>query len=99
METLHSTSVPLQVDNWTGYAILLRTHLIGGAQGLHSIVVQSPFIKARLRHVFADYPSISLDKLSAWTIEAPFKPFVHHSQKFVSAPDDCQSHVKMLCHG
>jgi hypothetical protein len=71
---------------WAEFAILLRTQLVDGQQRLHSIVVQSPLLKAALKQVFAGYPGVSLGK-SSWTAEAPFKPFVHRWDAFISACD------------
>lgn len=42
----------------------------------HSIIVQSPQIRAALSEIFADYPGVACE-LTRLEFEAPFKPFVH----------------------
>jgi hypothetical protein len=70
-------------EAWAEFAVLLRTQLVDGQQRLYSIVVQSPLLKAALKQVFGGYPGVSLGK-SSWTAEAPFKPFVHRWDAFIS---------------
>jgi hypothetical protein len=77
-------------EQWAEFAILLRTHLVDGQQRLHSIVVQSPVLKLKLKQLFTGYPGISLGK-GSWTVEAPFKPFVHRWAEFISA---CEANGK-----
>ncbi|KAH8882090.1 P-loop containing nucleoside triphosphate hydrolase protein [Thozetella sp. PMI_491] len=85
-------------DPWKEYAILLRTNVDHGDHHLHSVVIQSPLLRSKLNSVFKDYPSFFLaeDKNS---IEAPFKPFVHYWDAFVSACDDASDtgrHMQLL---
>lgn len=42
----------------------------------HSIVVQSPLIRAALTEIMDGYPGVACE-LSRLEFEAPFKPFVH----------------------
>jgi hypothetical protein len=42
----------------------------------HSIIVQSPQIRAALAEIMADYPGVACE-LTRLEFEAPFKPFVH----------------------
>jgi hypothetical protein len=58
------------------FALLLRTQLSHSQPKLHSIVVQSPLLKAALKDVLHDYPGIFLGK-DPLVFESPFKPFVH----------------------
>ncbi|KAL2160976.1 hypothetical protein VTH06DRAFT_8688 [Thermothelomyces fergusii] len=55
----------------------------------HSIIVQSPQLRAALAEIMADYPGVSCE-LTRLEFEAPFKPFVHRwdeFQKYYERPD------------
>ncbi|KAK4185746.1 mitochondrial sorting [Podospora australis] len=67
----------------------------------HSIVIQSPWIRAALVDIFADYPGVACE-LTRLEFEAPFKPFVHRWAEFVAymeKPDleeTTKKHLKIL---
>ncbi|EAQ89459.1 hypothetical protein CHGG_06078 [Chaetomium globosum CBS 148.51] len=67
----------------------------------HSIIVQSPQIRAALSEIFADYPGVACE-LTRLEFEAPFKPFVHRwteFQKYLEKPDldeKTKEHMKVL---
>lgn len=71
-----------------GYAILLRTQLVGRRQKLHSIVVQSPLLKDALKGIMSNYPGLLLAK-DPLVFDAPFKAFVHRWHEFCEA---CSKH-------
>jgi hypothetical protein len=54
---------------------------------LHSIVVQSTFLKKILGAVLKDYPGVTIN-LERVEFKSPFEPFVHRWAKFVKARDD-----------
>lgn len=45
-------------------------------QKIHSIIVQSPWLKVALAEILQDYPGVTC-KLERLVFEAPFEPFVH----------------------
>jgi hypothetical protein len=53
---------------------------------LHSIVIQSSFIKKALGPVFEGYQGITT-ALARLEFEAPFRPFFHRWQKLCDARD------------
>ncbi|KAH6854743.1 P-loop containing nucleoside triphosphate hydrolase protein [Chaetomium sp. MPI-CAGE-AT-0009] len=67
----------------------------------HSIIVQSPQIRAALAEIMADYPGVACE-LTRLEFEAPFKPFVHRwteFQKYLEKPDldeKTKEHMKVL---
>ncbi|KAK3298739.1 P-loop containing nucleoside triphosphate hydrolase protein [Chaetomium fimeti] len=67
----------------------------------HSIIVQSPLIRAALAEIMADYPGVACELLRL-EFEAPFKPFVHRwteFQKYLEKPDldeKTKEHMKVL---
>jgi hypothetical protein len=88
------------VEQWAEFAVLLRTRLVDGKPRLHSIVVQSPVLKAKLKQIFTGYLGINLGAKS-WTAETPFKPFVHRWTEFISAcevndEDETTRHMQLL---
>jgi hypothetical protein len=87
-------------EEWVEFAILLRTQLVDGQQRLHSTVVQSPLLKAKLKEVFSGYPGVVLGE-SSWITKAPFKPFVHRWKEFTfacEADDETEAtrHLQLL---
>ncbi|KAK8875165.1 TOB3 [Apiospora arundinis] len=87
------------------FALIVRRESRQGDTGasilaLHSIVVQSPLIKAQLGPVFAGYPGINMN-LKKIEFRAPFYEFFHRWAEFVKArPRDEDSiefeHFKLL---
>ncbi|KAF2135366.1 uncharacterized protein K452DRAFT_330132 [Aplosporella prunicola CBS 121167] len=51
---------------------------------IHSIVVQSPFIKKALQEVLRGYPGLDLDE-EKLNFRSPFEPFVHRWKQWQSA--------------
>jgi hypothetical protein len=86
-ERPHDTMAP-PVQTWAEYAMLLRVHVIGGKEKIHSIVIQNPDLKASLWTLFEYYPDIFQGE-SAWEIKPPFKAFVHRWKEFVEHCDSC----------
>jgi hypothetical protein len=73
------------MDNATSeYALLLRTKFVNDKEKLHSILVQSPLIRAAIKDVLQDYPGVFTGKIPL-IFEAPFKPFVHCWSEFEDA--------------
>lgn len=61
------------------YAVVVRNQKSNDSRKkleAHSIIVQSPQLKAALAEIMVDYPGVSCE-LSRLEFEAPFKPFVH----------------------
>ncbi|KAK4151118.1 mitochondrial sorting [Chaetomidium leptoderma] len=67
----------------------------------HSIIVQSPQIRAALAEIMVDYPGVACE-LTRLEFEAPFKPFVHRwaeLTKYLEKPDlddKTKEHMKVL---
>ncbi|AEO54529.1 hypothetical protein MYCTH_2297184 [Thermothelomyces thermophilus ATCC 42464] len=74
------------------YAIVVRNQKSNDSRKkleAHSIIVQSPQIRAVLAEIMADYPGVACE-LTRLEFEAPFKPFVHRwneFQKYIEKPD------------
>ncbi|OQE22976.1 hypothetical protein PENSTE_c009G03378 [Penicillium steckii] len=85
------------------YALLVRKiKCYDGKRSLevHSIVIQSEFLKKFLGRVMADYPGLTLS-LNRIEFEKPFKPFVHRWKQFCEAIESEQdpvvlNHAKLL---
>lgn len=61
------------------YAVVVRNQKSNDSRKkleAHSIIVQSPHIRAALAEIMADYPGVACE-LTRLEFEAPFKPFVH----------------------
>jgi hypothetical protein len=61
------------------YAVVVRNQKSNDSRKkleAHSIIVQSPQIRAALAEIMADYPGVACE-LTRLEFEAPFKPFVH----------------------
>jgi hypothetical protein len=87
-------------EAWAEFAIVLRTQFTKGQQRLHSIVVQSPLLKAELKQIFAGYPGLFVGK-NVLEMESPFNPFAHRWEALVSACDkgddsDATRHLQLL---
>ena len=70
------------------------------AHVLHSIVIQSPFIKAALRDILEDYPGVSPD-VDELTFHAPFEPLFHRWDAILAksrdgASTETRKHMKVL---
>jgi hypothetical protein len=73
------------------YAVVVRNQKSNDSRKkleAHSIIVQSPQIRAALAEVMADYPGVACE-LTRLEFEAPFKPFVH--RWYVSPYPDMQA--------
>ena len=87
-------------EGWAEFAVVLRTQFTKGQQRLHSIVVQSPLLKAEFKQIFIGYPGFFTGK-NDFEMESPFKPFVHRWDAFVRACDkdddsDATRHLQLL---
>ncbi|KAK4234813.1 mitochondrial sorting [Achaetomium macrosporum] len=86
------------------YAVVVRNQKSNDSRKkleAHSIVVQSPLIRAALAEIMADYPGVACE-LTRLEFEAPFKPFVHRwaeFTKYLEKPDldeKTKEHMKLL---
>ncbi|KAF1991107.1 P-loop containing nucleoside triphosphate hydrolase protein [Aulographum hederae CBS 113979] len=82
------------------YAVLLRTRLVEGKQKLHSIVVQSPYLRKALQDLLIGYPGLALQK-DPLEFVSPFKAFVHRWDDFIKICDshgveDTDGHFQLL---
>ncbi|KAK4244639.1 mitochondrial sorting [Corynascus novoguineensis] len=74
------------------FAVLVRNQKSNDSRKkleAHSIIVQSPQLRAALAEIMADYPGVACE-LTRLEFEAPFKPFVHRwneFQKYIEKPD------------
>lgn len=69
---------------------------------IHSIIIQSPWLKQALAEILKDYPGVTCE-LERLVFEAPFEPFVHRwgdLLKFVKKQHDekTREHIELL-HG
>ncbi|KXX75067.1 Mitochondrial sorting [Madurella mycetomatis] len=86
------------------YAVVVRNQKSNDSRKkleAHSIIVQSPQIRAALAEIMADYPGVACE-LTRLEFEAPFKPFVHRWNelvKYLEKPDldeKTKEHMKLL---
>lgn len=67
---------------------------------IDSIVVNSPLIRAALKKVFSNCPSIDIEA-RGWTFEAPFQLFFHYwdeiNRLLESGDPNTSQHMKVLC--
>ncbi|KAL2136474.1 hypothetical protein VTI74DRAFT_3493 [Chaetomium olivicolor] len=86
------------------YAVVVRNQKSNDSRKkleAHSIIVQSPLIRAALAEIMADYPGVACE-LTRLEFEAPFKPFVHRWKEFtqyLEKPDldeKTKDHMKLL---
>ncbi|KAK3311084.1 P-loop containing nucleoside triphosphate hydrolase protein [Chaetomium strumarium] len=86
------------------YAVVVRNQKSNDSRKkleAHSIVVQSPQIRAALAEIMADYPGVACE-LTRLEFEAPFQPFVHRwaeFTKYLEKPDldeKTKEHMKLL---
>ncbi|KAL2024256.1 hypothetical protein VTK56DRAFT_9412 [Thermocarpiscus australiensis] len=86
------------------YAVVVRNQKSNDSRKkleAHSIIVQSPLIRAALAEIMADYPGVACE-LTRLEFEAPFKPFVHRwteFTKYLEKPDldeKTKAHMKLL---
>ncbi|GAB1311504.1 hypothetical protein MFIFM68171_01714 [Madurella fahalii] len=86
------------------YAVVVRNQKSNDSRKkleAHSIIVQSPQIRAALAEIMADYPGVACE-LTRLEFEAPFKPFVHRWNeltKYLEKPDldeKTKEHMKVL---
>lgn len=86
------------------YAVVVRNQKSNDSRKkleAHSIIVQSPQIRAALAEIMADYPGVACE-LTRLEFEAPFKPFVHRWSeftKYIEKPDldeKTKEHMKIL---
>lgn len=78
---------PVENDETAEYAFLKRNERSIDSRkkfSLHSIIIQSPFLKKVLGKVFEGYEGICTD-LERLEFNKPFEPFVHRWEKFRSA--------------
>jgi hypothetical protein len=74
------------------YAVVVRNQKSNDSRKkleAHSIVVQSPLIRAALAEIMADYPGVACE-LTRLEFETPFKPFVH---RWYVSPDIPPTHA------
>ncbi|KAL2258743.1 hypothetical protein VTK26DRAFT_7813 [Humicola hyalothermophila] len=88
------------------YAVIVRNQKSNDSRKTleaHSIIVQSPSLRAALAEIFADYPGVACE-LTRLEFEAPFQPFLHRWVEFTAymgKPDldvKTKEHLKLL-HG
>jgi hypothetical protein len=82
----HYIPEPTENDETAEYAFLKRNQRSSDSRkklSLHSIVIQSPFIKKVLGKAFEGYEGITTE-LERLEFESPFEPFVHRWEKFRS---------------
>lgn len=83
------------------FAILKRQKKHGaGSWKTHSFVINSPFIRKHLNHLFAEYNNIDFSK-SELIFEAPFLPFIHKWKAIEILHNDeadqtTKAHLKLL---
>lgn len=66
-------------DETATYAVVVRNQKSNDSRKnleAHSIIVQSPWIRAALAEIMADYPGVACE-LTRLEFEAPFQPFLH----------------------
>ena len=86
-----------------GSAVLVRARNGHGGEDpfvLHSVIIQSPLIKAALRKVLEGYPGVS-PELEELSFEAPFEPLFHRWDELVKAgreesSTETRKHLKVL---
>jgi hypothetical protein len=68
---------------------------------LHSVIIQSPWLKTALGEILKDYPGVCCE-LKRLVFEAPFQPFVHRWQELQAymvrddIEDITRAHLKLL---
>ncbi|KAL4757808.1 ATP-binding protein [Aspergillus foveolatus] len=80
---------PAEDATTSKYALIVRNEKSYSPQKslcIHSIVVQSPFLKKFLANVLAGYPGLTM-ALDRVEFTAPFKPFIHRWKEFSEAKD------------
>ncbi|KAF7510858.1 hypothetical protein GJ744_005958 [Endocarpon pusillum] len=87
------------------YALIVRIQmnhdeLASKRTKIHSIVVQSPIIKEKLKVAFRDFPNLSLDTAKT-TFTSPFEPFVYrwkalNEELRTETDDESRQHMRLL---
>jgi hypothetical protein len=80
---------PAEDSTTSKYALIVRNEKSYSPKkslSIHSVVVQSPFLKKFLANVLDGYPGLTM-ALDRVEFTAPFKPFVHRWKEFSEAKD------------
>jgi hypothetical protein len=94
---------PAENDETAQYAVLVRNKISYDSRKsleIHSLIIQSPWLKTALDEVFKDYPGVCC-KVDRLVFYAPFEPFVHRWSdlaEYMKKADDpkTKEHLEVL---